>query len=81
MDIEPRLVQARPGGSVKGCTRPYPPQQLLGKRLVMTQLDGPQRLAVVRFEHDGPEGEMGPFDADAFEILPEWGGRGPKEAA
>lgn len=67
MKIEHRNVQVR---NCRVGKLPMPPSKLVGQRLVMTQIDGPQRLCVVRpagleysIDHD-----LGPFDADAFEV-------------
>lgn len=70
MRIEPRIVEIRPGGPGRpDSKRPFPPADLAGKRLVMTELVGPSRLCAVQLEDvDDSEDAMGPFDADAFQV-------------
>lgn len=74
MKIEPRLVQVCVTSARAGCARPIPPPVLVGKRLVMTELDGPQRLCAVKLEGQEDSEALGPFDADCFEIVPGYGG-------
>ena len=77
MKIEPRLVQVCLGTAHRQgqSTRPIPPPGLVGKRLIMTELDGAQRLCAVKLEGTSDEEALGPFDADCFEVFADYGAR------